>query len=635
MSANVASTPSTPFRTRWRGAWLVLLGLVFLGVWAYGMAARTTQTPEVPYTTAYAWIREGKVSEVTIKGDVVSGMLREPETLRGREGRAFVTRAPDDQNLVPLLRDKGVVMRVDSPEPPLVLQILTWLFPWILILGVWWWLSRRAETFMASRGPFGAFLRRGKRFENSRADGVTFDSVAGLGGAKRDLQEIVEFLREPDRAKRVGARVPRGILLVGPPGTGKTLLARAVAGEAKVPFYTISASEFMEMFVGVGAARVRELFQEAKANAPAIVFIDEIDAVGRARGAGFGIGHDEREQTLNQLLAEMDGFDRDERVIVLAATNRPDVLDPALLRPGRFDRRVLVDLPERGARRAILGVHTAGKPLASDVDLERLAEQTVGFSGADLANLANEAALAAVRRRSGHITRQDFADAYDKIVLGDPREGKLGGEEKRRVAVHEAGHALVSWMTPNAAPARRVSILPRGMALGATHQLPAEERHLHTCAELAARLQVLLGGFAAEDLVLDDVSTGAENDLREATRIATRMVAHYGMSDVIGPVYVEHEAQHPFLGHRVATGGGASDATVFRIENEVRLLLREMLANARATIRQHREELECLVEALLARETLEHSDLCELLGEPVAARVAAPVDSANWRLHAV
>jgi cell division protease FtsH len=632
MSTSVATPP--PIEPRSRGSWIILAVLLG-GFWIWGVARSASQKPEVPYTTAYAWIRDGKVSEVTMKGDVVAGKLRAAEQVDGRTIEVFLTRKPDDKDLVPLLRDKGVVTRVESPEAPLALQILSWIFPWILIIGVWWWLSRRAQSIMASGGPFGSFLRRGKRFEKAAGTGgVTFENVAGLGNAKRDLQEIVEFLREPDRAKRVGARVPRGILLVGPPGTGKTLLARAVAGEANVPFYSISASEFIEMFVGVGAARVRELFEEAKQNAPSIVFIDEIDAVGRARGAGLGGGHDEREQTLNQLLAEMDGFDREERVIVLAATNRPDVLDPALLRPGRFDRRVLVDLPEAHARRAILGVHTKDKPLAPDVDLDRLAEQTVGFSGADLANLANEAALSAVRRRSERITCQDFSAAYDKIVLGDPREGKLRDAEKQRVAVHEAGHALVSWLTPEAAPARRVSILPRGMALGATHQLPSEDRHLHTRAELMARLQVLIGGYAAEQLILGDISTGAEHDLREATRIASRMIAHYGMSDDIGPVYFEHREEHAFLGQRIATDSGVSDATVYRIESEVRLLLREMLARARATIEQHRDALKRLVDALLARETLEHRDLVELLGEPTTARVAVPVETVDWQMHA-
>jgi len=593
--------------------------MLLLLTWSWGLGQRDASGVEVPYTTAYGWIRDGKVTEVTLQGDALNGTLREKTSFNGnRQITEFHTRTPQDEGLVPLLRDQNVVVRVKSAQPPFVQQLLISLLPWVIIIGAWWWLSRRAHSMMSSGGPFAGFLRRGKRFEKVVGTEITFDNVAGLGGAKRDLQEIVEFLRDPDRARRLGARVPRGVLLVGPPGTGKTLLARAVAGEANVPFYSITASEFIEMFVGVGAARVRELFQEAKKNAPAILFIDEIDAVGRARGAGVGGGHDEREQTLNQLLSEMDGFDREERVIVLAATNRPDVLDPALLRPGRFDRRVLVDLPEQAARRAILAVHTRGKPLAEDIDLDRLSEQTVGFSGADLANLANEAALSATRRRADVVTSDDFNSAYDKIVLGDPREGKLREVEKTRVATHEAGHALLAWMTPDAAPLRRVSILPRGMALGATHQMPTEDRHLHTRSELMSRLQVLLGGYAAERLILDDVSTGAEHDLREATRIATRMVAHYGMSEEFGLVYIEHDEDHIFLGQRMANDRSASDETVHAIEHQVRRLLQDALVGATSAIEGHRTVYDRLVAALLEHETLEQQDLAAVLG-PVDA----------------
>jgi cell division protease FtsH len=624
MRSSLAASPAPGPRRSW-GSWIVVVGLLLV-VWAWSAARGSAARPEVPYTTAYGWIRDGKVAEVTLEGDLVTGKLRAPEPVDGRSAKEFETRRPEDDGLVPLLRDRGVVVRVERTGSPVALQVLAWIFPWVLILGVWWWISRRARSMMASGGPLAGFLRRGKRFERSSGGGVTFDNVAGLGGAKRDLVEIVEFLRDPERARRLGARVPRGVLLVGPPGTGKTLLARAVAGEANVPFYSITASEFIEMFVGVGAARVRELFEEAKKHAPAIVFIDEIDAVGRARGAGLGGGHDEREQTLNQLLAEMDGFDREQRVVVLAATNRPDVLDPALLRPGRFDRRVLVDLPEQHARRAILGVHGKGKPLADDVDLDRLAEQTAGFSGADLANLVNEAALSAVRRRADRIASQDFSAAYDKIVLGDPREGKLRDVEKTRVAVHEAGHALVAWKTPDAAPIRRVSILPRGMALGATHQVAAEDRHLHTRDELMARLAVLLGGHAAERAVLGSVSTGAEHDLREATRLTSRMVAHYGMSDELGPVYFEHQEEHVFLGQRIAGDRGTSDATVHAIEREVRRLLGEARARAGETIERHRQAYDRLVAALLERETLEHPELVALLGERAEAAEVVPVE---------
>jgi cell division protease FtsH len=394
-----------------------------------------------------------------------------------------------------------------------------------------------------------------------------------------------------------------------------------------VPFFSINASEFVEMFVGLGAARVRDLFAEAKKSAPSIVFIDEIDAVGRARGAGLGMGNDEREQTLNQLLAEMDGFSREHQVVVLAATNRPDVLDVALLRPGRFDRRVVVDLPELESRRAILAVHTKGKPLAADVDLDAVAAGTVGFSGADLANMVNEAALRATRRVTDEIAAADFAAAEDKVVLGDPREGKLGVEERRRVAVHEAGHAVAARFLPHTRPLRRVSILPRGLALGATQQVAREDRHLATRGELLSRLATLMGGYAAEQLVLGEVSTGAESDLKQAADLATEMVAHYGMSERLGPVYFEHHVEHPFLGKRVATEGGASDFTAHTIEKETQRLMGEALGAARAVVGEHRAALDRLAQSLLERETLELAALEQVLAaaEPAPARRLAPV----------
>jgi len=411
---------------------------------------------------------------------------------------------------------------------------------------------------------------KGRKFDKATAVNVKFEDVAGAKAAKRDLWEIVEFLKEPERFRRLGGKVPRGVLLVGPPGTGKTLLARAVAGESGVPFYSISASEFIEMFVGLGASRVRDLFKEAKKSAPAIVFIDEVDAVGRARGAGLGAGHDEREQTLNQLLSEMDGFERTDQVVVIAATNRPDVLDPALLRPGRFDRRVLVDRPELAARKAILVVHTKGMPLGPDVNLQHVAESTVGFSGADLANLVNEAALSATHKGKDYIAAENFAEAFDKIVLGDPRDTKLDAKEKYRVAIHESGHALVARYSPETDPPNRVSIIPRGMALGATQQSPSIDRHIIAQGELEARLRVLMAGYGAERLVIGSISTGAENDLKEATRLATHMVARYGMSPKLGPVYYDHDAEHAFLGQRIATETGTSPGTIAVIEGEAR-----------------------------------------------------------------
>ena len=516
---------------------------------------------------------------------------------------------------------------MQSEEQPLALQIIFTLLPWVLIIGVWFWLSQRAQRMMSSGGPFAGVLKgKSRRFEKESQVPVRFDDVAGLKAAKQDLQEIVQFLKEPERFRRLGGKVPRGVLLVGPPGTGKTLLARAVAGESGVPFFSINGSEFIELFVGVGASRVRELFEEAKKVAPAIIFIDEVDAVGRSRGAGLGGGHDEREQTLNQLLSEMDGFARNDLTIVLAATNRPDVLDQALLRPGRFDRRVVIDRPELSARHAILEVHTKNKPMSSNVDLKSVASHTPGFSGADLANLVNEAALNATRRGAEVIEMVDFDAAYDKIVLGDLRETKLDPEEKRRVAIHEAGHAVAAHFTPFSEPLHRVTIIPRGMALGVTQQAPSADRHIMTQPELESRLRVLMGGYASERVAMGDISSGAANDLQKATELAFKMVAHFGMSPRIGPVYHEHRTEHPFLGQMLATEGGTSDATVHLIEEETRKLLTEAVETAEALIRSRRKELDRLVEALIERETIEKKELYEILGPAVTAPHAVPAE---------
>jgi cell division protease FtsH len=618
-----AASPPSPHRAPW--GWIVLA--VVIGLFWFWQRSDAPTKSDVDYSTVVTWIQQGKVKEAVLDEHGIAGLLKAPEKVDNHDVTAFHTLVPPhDERLVPMLEDKGVKIRVEKAESSPLLQIAIALLPWVLIGGFWFWMSRRAQKMMvAGGGPMGGFLKRGQRFEKEQTS-VTFEDVAGLASAKRDLTEIIEFLKQPERFHKLGAKIPRGVLLVGPPGTGKTLLARAVAGEASVPFYSISASEFVEMFVGVGAARVRELFQEAKKNAPSIIFIDEIDAVGRARGTGLGGGHDEREQTLNQLLSEMDGFARSDLTVVMAATNRPDVLDAALLRPGRFDRRVVVDLPEAAARKAILAVHTKDKPLASDVDLEVVAQQTVGFSGADLANLANEAALAASRGKGLRITKDDFATAYDKIVLGDPREGKLRDVEKQRVAVHESGHALLAWATPEAEPLRRVSILPRGMALGATMQVAPEDRHLHTRAELMARLFVLLGGYASERAVLGDISSGAEHDLKEATRLATKMVAHFGMSDAFGPIHFDIQEEHPFLGARIAEGG-TSDATIHTIESEARKLLANALDKASAAIAEHRHRLDSLVKSLLENETLERDALEAVLGPRAEAPGAVPVQA--------
>ena len=601
---------------------LVVLPLMLAAMWFWKSATEGSAHP-IAYSQLFDWLQAGQVESVIIAGDALDATLKKPETVEGRTVKTFHTNLPqNDPAFLPLLRDKGVRIVVKSQQQPFAIQVVLTVLPWALIIGAWMWMSRKARGMLSTGGPLGGLIKsQGRKFDKTTSVNVTFDDIAGLKAAKSDLLEIVEFLKEPERFRRLGGKVPRGVLLVGPPGTGKTLLARAVAGESGVPFFSISASEFIELFVGLGAARVRDLFKEVKTSAPAIVFIDEIDAVGRARGAGLGGGNDEREQTLNQLLSEMDGFDRSDLVVVIAATNRPDVLDPALLRPGRFDRRILVDRPELAARKAILGVHVKGKPIAPDVDLQGIAENTAGFSGADLANLVNEAALSATRAKRDSITAEDFAGALDKIVLGDPRETKLDAKEKRRVAVHESGHTVVAHFSADSEPPSRVSIIPRGMALGVTHQSPGTDRHLMTQAELESRVRVLMGGYASERLVLGSISTGAENDLKEATRLASRMVANFGMSERLGPIYYERESEHPFLGQRVAIDGGTSATTVAAIEEEARQILGQALAEAEGTIRGHRETFDRLFAALLDRESLERDELTAILG-PRAAPAA-------------
>ncbi len=614
-------TPELPEqRPGWRGWFVLGMLLVAFWIWEHYATADDALTA-ISYTSFFKAVEEQKVETVTLKGQSVNGKFKGEQKVEGHMLKTFRTMAPlqADQELVPKLREKGVLVTVRSEEQPLGLQILVSVLPFALIVGAWVWLSRRAQSMMGPGGPLGGVLKgKSRRFEKEGQVPVRFDDVAGLRSAKQDLQEIVQYLKEPERFRRLGGKVPRGVLLVGPPGTGKTLLARAVAGEAGVPFFSINGSEFIELFVGVGASRVRELFEEAKKVAPAIIFIDEIDAVGRSRGAGLGGGHDEREQTLNQLLSEMDGFTRNDLTIVLAATNRPDVLDAALLRPGRFDRRVIIDRPELAARKAILEVHTRGKPLSDDVNLELIAGNTPGFSGADLANLVNEAALNATRRSADSIAMSDFTAAFDKIVLGDPRETKLEPAEKRRVAIHEAGHAVIAHFSPNAEPPQRVTIIPRGMALGVTQQTPGADRHLYTEAQLTDNLRMLLGGYAAEQVMLGTISSGAENDLKKATELAFKMVAHWGMSKKVGPVYHEHKTEHPFLGQMLATEGGTSDATVHLIEEETASILRQTMDAAKRIVGDHREALQRLVDHLLEHEGIEKDQLAKVLGPGVA-----------------
>jgi cell division protease FtsH len=593
-----------------RVLYALLLTLVLFTVW-WSQSGGEPETSSVDYSTFHSWVQADKVASVELQGASIEGVLKVPDSTMRPNTTGFKTVRPEsDDGLVPLLLEKQVKIRAINDQATGFSQVLAIALPWVLIIGGWMYISRRATKMMPGGGAFGGmFANKNRKFDHSASVPVTFADVAGHHAAKRDLQEVVLFLKEPVKFQRLGGKVPRGILLVGPPGTGKTLLARAVAGESGVPFFSVSASEFIEMFVGVGARRVRELFAESKRSAPAIIFIDEIDAVGRSRGTGYGGGHDEREQTLNQLLSEMDGFERNDLTIVLAATNRPDVLDPALLRPGRFDRRIVVGRPEVKARKAILDVHVRNKPLGQDVDIEAIAKSTPGFSGADLANLVNEAALHATRRDVDAIGSLDFREAQDKIVLGDPSEVILNAGERHRVAVHESGHAVVAQFSPESEALHRVTILPRGMALGVTQQSTQEDRHILTEPQLRARLRVLMGGYAAERLVFESVSTGGENDLKEATGLATKMVAHFGMSAGLGAVYYDNGSEHPFLGQRLATDGGASDQTNHAIESETRLILSRALDEARQLLEQYRTQLDTLGRVLFEKETLEAAEL--------------------------
>jgi cell division protease FtsH len=528
---------------------------------------------------------------------------------------------------------RGDVIFKSSSDP--FWQVLVGgLLPIMILVGFFWWMSNRVRRQMGGPGIFGKFAsNQAKRFEKGDQS-LSFDDVAGLRNVKMELSEIVEFLREPERFTQLGAKIPKGVLLVGPPGTGKTLLARAVAGEADVPFFSISGSEFIELFVGVGASRVRELFEEAKRNAPCIVFIDEIDAVGRSRGAGLGGGHDEREQTLNQILSEMDGFESNQAVIVLAATNRPDVLDAALVRPGRFDRQVVVERPQKEGRRAILEIHTRHIPLASDVDMDTLARGTIGFSGADLENLANEAALMAARRGHKRVTHGDFDRAKDKIQLGTLRDEAMSEREKELTAYHEAGHALLAMLLPETDPVHSVTIVPRGRALGVTQQLPSEETHNYSRTYLLNRIAILLGGRAAEDLVFQEFTTGAQNDLEQATSLAERMICQWGMSDKIGPVTFKRGEEHVFLGRELGESSRISEHTAMLIDEEIRTMLEDGYQRAKRVLGESREKLETLTRELIEKEVLNDREIYDLLEIPFPDELADAIEPSAEKSNA-
>ncbi|WP_020683618.1 ATP-dependent zinc metalloprotease FtsH [Marinobacterium rhizophilum] len=595
---------------------------VFLFSYFWLDMSQTQQRQDLSYTEFKERVRAGDVATVTMQGAQVTGTLHRPEPVTGANqapvSNRFTTTLPpiDDPQLIPLLEEQGVEVRARAEEGSWWARLLVGLIPWLLIIGLFWYASARMQERMmgggGAGGLFGFAKSRAKRFERGQSR-VTFDDVAGLANAKRDLREISGYLRDPEHYRKLGAKIPRGVLLMGPPGTGKTLLARAVAGEADVPFFSISGSEFIEMFVGVGASRVRDMFESAKKEAPAIIFIDEIDSVGRARGTGLGGGHDEREQTLNQILNEMDGFDPHETVVVLAATNRPDVLDAALMRPGRFDRKVTLDLPDRPAREAILKIHSREVPLAADADLARLAALTVGFSGADLENLVNEAALLAGRTGRNDVDMTLLLEARDKVVLGGLREMVLSDEEKNLVAFHESGHAVAACMLPHADPLDKVTILPRGRALGVTEQIPDVERHNFKQSYLYDRIGVMLGGRGAEKLIFSEVSSGAEEDLKQATNLARHMVTHWGMSDRIGPVAFRRGEEHIFLGREMAQQRDFSEHTAEVIDAEVSRLLKAREEDIAQLLERHRALLEALAKMLLEKETLEADEIQKLV----------------------
>ena len=600
--------------------WLVL-GLIVIVV-VNRLNRQQVRDPDVVFSDFISAVEKGDVAEVTIQGPNIHGSYQ--------NGSRFKTFAPEDPTLVSLLHQKGVriAAKPEDGEPWYMLFLMQW-FPLLLLMGVWIFFMRQMQV---GGGKAMAFGKSRAKLLTENQHKVTFNDVAGIDEAKEELEEIIAFLKDPKKFTKLGGRIPKGVLLVGAPGTGKTLLARAIAGEAGVPFFSISGSDFVEMFVGVGASRVRDLFVQGKKNAPCIIFIDEIDAVGRHRGAGLGGGHDEREQTLNQLLVEMDGFESNEGVILIAATNRPDVLDPALLRPGRFDRRVVVPRPDVKGREGILRVHMRRVPVSTDVDLSLLARQTPGFAGADLENLVNEAALLAARMNKDKVGMMDFEVAKDKVMMGSERKSMvLSLEERRNTAFHEAGHALVAKLLPGTDPVHKVSIIPRGMALGLTQQVPIDDRHTYTREFLFNNLAILFGGRAAEELVLNHMTTGAGNDLERATDLARKMVCEWGMSEKLGPMTFGRKEEQIFLGRDFTQLQDYSEGTASEIDNEVRRLIVESYERAKNLIRTHLNVLHKMAEVLLEKEVLDGPEIDQILqqfGGNGASQTEGPVATA-------
>ena len=641
-SSPPSSPPDKPHVPGWAQGLLFVLSLLLWNAILFIPFAGPSSA-QIPYTEFISQAQHGNVTQVSFTAQTITGTLRQAiiwpqaspaaspaasSSLPGGQSdnpqpasfQTFTTTMPPtgDPDLLPLLERQGVTIEATDTSSSgsllgsLLSLLVTSVLPAILFFAVFYYLAKQMQHSQAGILGFGG--SKARLYDPERPS-VTFADVAGADEAKVELTEVVDFLKEPDRYRKLGARLPRGVLLVGPPGVGKTLVAKAVAGEAHVPFFSISASEFVEMFVGVGASRVRDLFSKAKAAAPAIVFVDEIDAVGRERGAGTGGGNDEREQTLNQLLVEMDGFDETTNLIVIAATNRPDVLDPALLRPGRFDRQVTLGYPDRTGREAILGIHTRGLPLAPDVELGAIARATAGFSGADLANLANEAALLAAREGRSTVGADQFEEALDKIILGTKQAGLTDADERRTVAYHEGGHALVALLTPGADPVQKVTIVPHGRALGVTEQRPDEDRRNYPRSYLLARLAVMLGGRAAEEVVTGQPTTGAQSDLKGATDLARRMVGLWGMSDELGPVSYGVGETHPFLGRELAAGHEYAESTATRIDAAVSRLLEEARGQATDLLLAHRATLDALAAELVEREIVTGARLGEILAE--------------------
>lgn len=592
------------------GLYLLVL-IITVSIISSFFERKSTTSQELTYSQFLKEIETNNMSKVTIINNSITGTLI--------DGTNFSTYSPNDPELINILRSKNIIIEAKPPvEVSWWMRLLSSILPMLLIIGVWIFMLQQMQ---GGGNKVMSFGKSRAKLLGKETPKVTFKDVAGIDEAEEEVQEVIEFLKNPAKFKKLGAKIPRGILLYGPPGAGKTLLARAIAGEAGVPFFSISGSDFVEMFVGVGASRVRDLFKQAKANAPCIIFMDEIDAVGRHRGAGLGGGHDEREQTLNQLLVEMDGFDQNIGIIMVAATNRPDILDPALLRPGRFDRRIVIDRPDIVGREGILKVHARGKPLAKDVDIKVLARRTPGFVGSDLANMVNEAALLASREGKNEIGMEEFEAAIDRVIAGPERKSRLiSDKEKEIIAYHESGHAIVAKMLPNCDPVHKVSIIPRGNAtLGYTLQLPTQDRYLISKLELMDRLAVLLGGRVAEDIIFKDVTTGAQNDLERATKIARQMITEYGMSEALGPVTIGRKEHEIFLGRDISQERDYSEEIANKIDKEVREIVESAYSKAKDILTKNKSKLKKIARNLIERETLEGKELDDLLnGEKLA-----------------